>query len=303
MAIRGNLMRFIVPTDVGHLGSFSISTRAIIPFYINPENVKFQDNKLIQKTLTKGGFSIQYWGEDLTMLQASGTTGSGGIEAAYLLRDVYRHEQLQMNKIVLQRLADAQAATNEASQNSDTPPDTLFGVVDELTGGAVSQIVDGTASVIGAVTDAFNGETSTESIEKVVLTPTPAAFATSIDLHFGGEKYRGYFENFLITENSQSPGIINYQFSFVITRRWGTRRNYMPWHRNPVNASGDPVPASPPLQGAAVEELSFPTNFATQESLTNPNLKNSASSENRFVSDEPTPEANAVPLNRSESTK
>ena len=296
-------MRFIVPTNVEALGSFNASARAVIPFYINPDSFQIQDKKIIQKTLTKGGFSVQYWGEDLSMLNVSGTTGSGGIEAAYVLRDVYRHEQLQMNKIILARLMEAQQAATQALQNADTPPESFLGLVDDLTGGAISQIVDGTASIIQAVTDAFNGELGTEVVERILLTPTPAAFATSIDLYFSGERYRGYFESFSITETSQNPGIINYQFASVITRRWGTRSNYMPWHRNPRNSAGDPVPASPPLQGAATHELSFPISGSTQESLTNPALRSKLDTENVFVSDVQTPETNAVPLNRSSSIK
>lgn len=77
----------------------------------------------------------------------------------------------------------------------------------------------------------------------------------------------------------------------------------MPWHRNPRDSSGNPVPASPPLEGAAIHELSFPSDISTQESLTNPDLRTPRNSENTFVSDVQTPEVNAVPLNRSDSTK
>jgi hypothetical protein len=295
-----NVMRFIVPVDLDSLSSFNVSARAVIPFYVNPENIQIQDTKLIQKTLTKGGFSVQYWGEDLSTMSVSGTTGSGGIEAAYLLRDVYRHEQIQMNGIILERIKEAQIAAVAASANAEASPDTAYNLIDQLTGGAVSQVVDGFNSVIDAVSNSYS--TEDPSIEKIYLTPTAAAFATSIDLYFGGERYRGYFENFSITENAQSPGIINYQFSFVITRRWGTRKNYMPWHRSPRDIAGKPVPASPPSQGAAVEELSFQTR-ATQQSLTNPDLRSEKDSLNEFVSDEIVPEVNAVPINRSDSTK
>lgn len=294
-----NVMQFIVPVNLDSLSSFNIGARAVIPFYINPENVQIQDTKLIQKTLTKGGFSIQYWGEDLSTLSASGMTGSGGIEAAYLLRDVYRHEQLQMNKIILERLMEAQAAEVAAAASADVSPDTFYSTVDALTSGALSQVVDGVESIIEAVGNSYSTE---EPIQQVYLTPTAAAFATSIDLYFSGERFRGYFENFSITENAQTPGIINYQFSFVITRRWGTRKNFMPWHRNPRDVTGKPVSASPPLQGAAVGELSFQTR-ATQESLTNPDLRSEKDSLNEFVSDEVTPEVNTVPLSRSKSTK
>lgn len=299
------VMKFIVPTKLESLGSFSISARAIIPFYINPDNFQIQDKKIIQKTLTKGGFAVQYWGEDLSVISASGTTGSGGIEAAYLLRDVYRHEQLQINSIIIQRLIEAQQAAGEALQNADTPPETFFGFIDEVSGGALSQIKNGVNSVVDAVTDAFNGNTGTEAIEKIYLTPTASAFATSIDLYFGGERYRGYFESFSITEDAQSPGIIKYQFSFVITRRWGRRTNYMPWHRKAKDSANNPVSASLPLEGPAIQELTFQSNRTgrTQTSLTDPALRSEKNVRNEFVSDVNVPEANSVPISRANSVK
>ena len=296
-----NLIKFVVPVSLDSLGSFNISARAVIPFYINPEQMDIQDKKLIQKSQTKGGFSVQYWGEDLSTLSISGTTGSGGIEAAYLLRDVYRHEQLQMNKILLARLKEAKDAEESASQNSGSPPQNFYNAVDKLTGGALSQIVDGVSSVIEGLKGSY--DTNNSGIEKIFLSPTPAAFATSIDMYYGGERLRGYFESFSIKENAQSPGIINYQFSFVITRRWGTRKNYMPWHRNPKDRSGHATGASLPSEGAATNELSFPTKNSTQESLTNAGLRSRRDASTRFTSDDITTDINSVPINRAKSTK
>jgi len=71
-----------------------------IEMYVNPNSLQWSHNKSIQKIKTKGGFLIQYWGEELTSLAISGETGSGGIEALNVIRDVYRSEQLALQKII-----------------------------------------------------------------------------------------------------------------------------------------------------------------------------------------------------------
>lgn len=66
--IRRNIITWFVP-------EFGLAR-----MYVNPSNIVYSHKKLIEKTRTKGGFTLQYWGEDLTELSISGTTGSSGIE-------------------------------------------------------------------------------------------------------------------------------------------------------------------------------------------------------------------------------
>lgn len=253
-----NTMKFLVPMSITSLGTFDTTERAVIPFYINPANVKFAQQKIINKQQTKGGFLIQYWGEELETLQVSGMTGSGGIEAIQILRDVYRHEQLIFTSILLDREKDfannASLALNSASEETEGG---FTAVADALTGGAFSQIVDGISSTIEVVSNAITGKTDATATKEMLM-PSPAAFAVSIDLYYQGEKYRGYFSNLNYDENEGEPGLHNYDFEFVITKKTGKRKNYMPWHRNPYDASGVPRVASLPVEGQKLDELTFP---------------------------------------------
>src|SRR5579859_8262852 len=51
-----------------------------VKMFVNPESITYNHKKLINKDRTKGGYTLQYWGEELSTLNISGTTGSSGIE-------------------------------------------------------------------------------------------------------------------------------------------------------------------------------------------------------------------------------
>jgi len=68
--------------------------------YVNPDSFNISNTKIIKESQTKGGFMIQYWGEQLTNVELRGTTGSAGIEGINILKDIYRHEQLQIAKVI-----------------------------------------------------------------------------------------------------------------------------------------------------------------------------------------------------------
>ena len=78
----------------------SVGSPAFIEMYLNPSSIDIQSSKLINSSRTKGGFIIQYWGEELTNIAIRGQTGSGGIEALNVIRDIYRSEQLALQKII-----------------------------------------------------------------------------------------------------------------------------------------------------------------------------------------------------------
>ncbi len=77
-----------------HLMVWELYDGTMVEMYINPQQVVFNHTKKITSTRTKGGFVVQYWGDDLDTLQLTGTTGSAGIEAIEVLYDIYRSEQL-----------------------------------------------------------------------------------------------------------------------------------------------------------------------------------------------------------------
>lgn len=258
-------MKFLIPLSVEALATNDLTGRSVIPMYINPQSVNISETKLIQKTLTKGGYVIQYWGEDLPKLQVSGTTGSGGIEAIEILRDVYRHEQIQFERIILDRarqfaLEAEDAITDTSSANAAAQIST---VLNTITAGGFSSITDGVSSVLESIQNAF--QVGNSQANRVELIPTLAAFAVSIDLYFQGEKFRGYFTDFQVNESAESPGLFDYTFNFEVLKRTGKRKNFMPWHRNPRDLSGQPRSASIPKAGAKTEELNFPSESATTQ--------------------------------------
>ena len=69
-----------------------------IKMWINPQTLQINNTKDIQPTRTKGGFSLQYWGEGLTEITLSGTTGSSGAEGINMLYEIYRAEQYAFDR-------------------------------------------------------------------------------------------------------------------------------------------------------------------------------------------------------------
>jgi hypothetical protein len=53
-------------------------------------------------------------------------------------------------------------------------------------------------------------------------------------MKFQGVTYRGYFTSFSFSEQAQSPGLFDYSMSFSAYATLGSRKNFMPWHRQPV---------------------------------------------------------------------
>ena len=70
--------RSLIKWELPHLGSRDGNPR-FIEMFINPQNLSFSSNKIVKKVFTKGGYILQYWGEQLDTLTLSGSTGSGGI--------------------------------------------------------------------------------------------------------------------------------------------------------------------------------------------------------------------------------
>jgi len=242
-------MKFFLPVDISSIGSEGVASREIVPLYINPQSIQITEGKLISDTMTKGGYIVQYWGERLININVSGTTGSGGIEAVNILRDVYRHEQIIFKDLMIKKAKDFQeqsidTLTDVSSSNASSGLQ-LFG--DALTGGAISNLMDGVSNTIDYITDAASGPSRQTAAETFQMPPTLASFATSIDLYHHGETYRGYFISFALTESANSPGIFEYSFQFTATRKSGLRTNFMPWHRNPRGVDGRPQKSLGPM--------------------------------------------------------
>ena len=257
-----------------------VQNRGSVEMYLNPQSLSIDENKRITETRTKGGFVVQYWGEELPKLKINGTTGSSGVEGINILRSVYRAEQVEFAKILNAReayLFDTFTDTFSSFRQSaatvlDLAAPGFRENISDLQN-AVGSTIDG----FGRVTDSFSSGTGTldtlnrvgsalsdlsgniSSVEdlllalgrernrtSVELVPTLGALATSMEMYYHGEIYRGFFTNFSVTENTTNLGLFDYNISFTVTRRYGRRENFMSWHRaaNAGHANSETVPLS-----------------------------------------------------------
>jgi hypothetical protein len=265
-------LKFLVPRNKNALGNFSLENRDIVPIYINPQSINIRERKIINKQLTKGGYVIQYWGEELPVMSVSGTTGSSGVEGINLLRDVYRNEQIAIRRQLLEKMENQ----TESMIGNLTGLAEIGSKATSFWGGLSSafdnsgftdligaQWLAGSKSVVDSWVSAFQG-TADDAVQRTVLHPSLGAFAVSMDIYFQAERFRGYFSNFSSSERAGQPGLFEYNFEFIITKRMGKRNNFMPWHRSPVDATGDPIPASIPAGkqvGGIDHGLSYPPTY------------------------------------------
>ncbi len=197
----------------------------IIQMYINPQNIRYTYKKLINSQKTKGGYVLQYWGEELTTLAISGTTGTSGIEGINVLYDLYRNEQIAFDPFALAIAAKAQQ--DQAAANSSD----LFGLDSALNSG--SNFI---SSLIGA--------SQTIGPSAMIQTPTLASLAFTVELYWSGEVYRGYFTDFSVTENAEKLGLFDYDMNFTVTQKRGFRQNFLGWHKSATSGPSNSNPIS-----------------------------------------------------------
>lgn len=199
----------------------------IVNMYINPQSIRYNNSKLISNTRTKGGYSIQYWGEQLTTLNIDGHTGSSGVEGLNVLYEIYRAEQLIFDNIALTMAAD----------NSITG-------LDDTVNSALGNI----GGLAGGVLDAATGLFGLDPASQNVLPRNPpslAAMAMGLELYYNGWVFRGYMSSFNFTESVNNLGIFEYNIEFIVTQRRGYRTNYLAFQRSaidgPSNAQAIPL--------------------------------------------------------------
>ena len=66
------------------------SNREAIVMYINPSRMQFNNQKLTQKSVTRGGIFYHHWGDDHTILSLSGDLGLSSMSGVKRLDEVYR---------------------------------------------------------------------------------------------------------------------------------------------------------------------------------------------------------------------
>jgi len=208
---RRNLVHWLVPEG------------PIIDMYINPQTIKYNYSKNIESNRTKGGFVMQYWGENLTTLDIAGTTGTSGIEGINVLYDIYRNEQLAF---------DALALSIAAQYNKDQSAGDIFGV-----GSALSDAAAG-----GSFLDSLTGSAEAAFPQTSAPSPTLASLAMQVEMYWSGEIYRGYFNDFSVTESADNLGMFEYGMKFTVTQKRGFRRNFLAWHRSAVSGPSNSDP-------------------------------------------------------------
>lgn len=204
---RRNIMKWLVP-EVG-----------TIEMYVNPQSINIANQKLIKDDRTKGGFVLQYWGEQLTTIRINGTTGTAGIEGINILEDIYRGEQRAFNVL----------AINEQAQLQED---------------SISSWIETIFPAMSDITDVFSGLGENESSTAfVVPKPSLAYYAFTLEMYYHGVSYRGYISDFSFSETADQAGWFNYDLTFKATLIKGRRSNFMPWHRNP-KPGGNFTPSS-----------------------------------------------------------
>jgi len=258
--IKRQTMKFIVPVSNQGTISSDASGKKTVEVYLNPTSFKISEAKLVESAITKGGFMVSYWGENLPTISAGGTTGSSGIEGIQILRDIYRNEQIVYKQILKER-----NYTSSEGLSSNTLTETTFDIYNIINTNS-DPSSKGLKSTIENLIS--NKKTALEQQKQEILSPSIAAFATSVDIYFQGEKFRGFFKDFSYDENADRAGIFTYSFDFTILQRYGLRSNFMPWHRNPRDAAGVPMPADIPIEKSD-SRLTFPVTppKTTQEQI------------------------------------
>lgn len=174
-----------------------------VQMYINPENFSVRESKQITSTRTKGGFVMQYWGDNLTQITLSGTTGSSGIKGIQALRDIYRAENKAFELVAITQTRDLIDAIDDGF-NIDNVGDAL--------------------STLG------------ENLRRrnFILRPSLASLALSVMLFYQGVQYTGFFTEFSMTESVGKLGLFDYNMTFMVTETRGSRKNFMAWHKEPL---------------------------------------------------------------------
>jgi len=207
----------------------------VVRMYVNPSNITYSDKKLINKDRTKGGYTLQYWGEELTSLSISGTTGSSSVEGINVLHEIYRAEQYAFDATGLSLAAN--------TANMDLSNNLINGIGGSLAGflGADSPSSASVgAGILGGVfgLDAPGNNLAQQNI------PTLAQLAFTVEMYYAGVVYRGFFESFTFRESADNF-LMQYDIVFTATQKRGYRQNTFAFAKSANNGpSGPGVPYS-----------------------------------------------------------
>ncbi len=208
-----------------------------VDMYINPQQMNIDEKKVIKQQRTKGGYIIQYWGEELVPVRITGTTGASGVEGINILRKVYRSEQDAFQQVE-QTLADRMQEYTRGSTLSSVVSKAASGGIGGVAGGLMNSILGGSANP--------------------PLLPTLGSLALSVEMYYQGWVFKGYFDSFGTEESvSNGVGVFKYNMLFIVVDRRGTRTNFMPWHRSPATLDSNNNPTGYNKSDASVVPLNF----------------------------------------------
>ena len=203
----------------------------IVEMYINPQNITYQDKKHITNVRTKGGYVLQYWGEELGQLSISGTTGTSGVEGINVLQDVYRNEQVAFDTFAL-----AVEAAQEARQlASDFSGEANSSILTSFIEGAANGVSDMFFDTVNNIIETGGANVSRPK-------PTLANYAFGVEMYWSGWVFRGYFTDFRLDEKAERIGLFDYSMTFMYTQRRGLRLNNFAWHRSPTDGPSNSDP-------------------------------------------------------------
>jgi len=215
--VSGKITRNIITWFVPQFGT--------VRMFINPQNITYTHKKLINKDRTKGGYTLQYWGEELSQLNISGTTGSSGIEGINMLYELYRAEQYAFDATGL-----TLAANNASADLANNLIQGIGGAIGKAIGGNSVTAAASGAGLLGGILglDSPNNNLSARNI------PSLASLAFGVEMYYNGWVYRGFFDSMTITERADNF-LLDYSMVFMVTQRRGYRTNYFPWHNSPTS--------------------------------------------------------------------
>lgn len=237
---RRKIMRWLVPEQ------------PVVEMYINPQSVDYQYKKTITPVRVKGGYVLQYWGEELTGLGINGTTGTSGIEGINVLMDVYRNEQLMFDPYAL----FLQAERDRAEQEN----------FDGIVFGEGGPFGDSNSPILNALLGTSGEDIVNDSTSNIINSrnkPTLASMAFTVEMYWDGEVYRGYFDNFTFHEKADSLGLFTYDFNFKVTQKRGFRHNFLAWHKHPSYGPSNWGAGGPPLSYSRLTSSEYKTTGKT----------------------------------------
>lgn len=199
----------------------------LVRMYVNPNNITYGNKKAISKERTKGGFNLQYWGEELETLNITGNTGSSGVEGINMLYEIYRAEQYAFDSVGLS--LEANNASADLSNN-------LINGAGGMLGGALGSFLGNISSAPAAGAGLLGGILGLDSPNNRLAAqniPSLAQLAFTVEMYYDGQVFRGFFEDMQVTESADNF-LWNYTIRYTVTQRRGRRNNYFPFHKTPT---------------------------------------------------------------------